>query len=353
MTRVRIIRGSWFLAIALALVIAFVAGRATMGPPPTAEFIEPAERYTVVEDTVGRVSRFPVDVVWPTQPIGYAHSNGTVTAVPTESGDLLDAGDVLYYVDLRPVTLATGAVPSFRDLGYGTKGDDVTQLQSFLITAGFLSGTADGVFGAATDKAVRSWQRSLGLEPTGTVMRGDIVYSPSTPARVVLDDSVATGMLLNPGELTVSVIAGNPSLTVVVDANAEVPTAGTHTTVTYGDYKWDASVGGTITGSESSGTTVELVGAASASVCVDECGALPMEVGHGEVITTVEVVPEVTAPVVPVVALEQDSTGRYFVTRADTNERIFLEVLATDGSRAAVAGISAGTEITWHSGSAE
>jgi peptidoglycan hydrolase-like protein with peptidoglycan-binding domain len=43
------------------------------------------------------------------------------------------------------------------------------QLQSRLITLGFLQGSADGVFGAETQAAVQAAQQNFKLEPDGIV----------------------------------------------------------------------------------------------------------------------------------------------------------------------------------------
>lgn len=52
--------------------------------------------------------------------------------------------------------------------GHLTSGDDVAQLQQRLNTLGFDSGRVDGVFGPDTDRALRDFQRNVGLEADGT-----------------------------------------------------------------------------------------------------------------------------------------------------------------------------------------
>lgn len=47
-------------------------------------------------------------------------------------------------------------------------GDDVAGLQRRLIELGFDAGRIDGVLGAATERAVRDFQRNVGLRPDGT-----------------------------------------------------------------------------------------------------------------------------------------------------------------------------------------
>jgi peptidoglycan L-alanyl-D-glutamate endopeptidase CwlK len=48
-------------------------------------------------------------------------------------------------------------------LKLGSKGESVKTLQSFLKI------TADGIFGPATEKSVKDWQKAYGLTPDGIV----------------------------------------------------------------------------------------------------------------------------------------------------------------------------------------
>ncbi len=57
--------------------------------------------------------------------------------------------------------------------GHVVNGDDVLALQRRLSGLGFDLGRVDGVFGVATDSALREFQRSVGVDPDGT-------YGPET-----------------------------------------------------------------------------------------------------------------------------------------------------------------------------
>lgn len=52
--------------------------------------------------------------------------------------------------------------------GHLMRGDDVAELQRRLNQFGFDSGRADGMFGAHTDRALREFQRGVGVDPDGT-----------------------------------------------------------------------------------------------------------------------------------------------------------------------------------------
>jgi N-acetylmuramoyl-L-alanine amidase len=53
--------------------------------------------------------------------------------------------------------------------GHLIRGDDVAELQERLLTLGFAPQRVDGVFGPATDQALRAFQRGCGLAPDGAV----------------------------------------------------------------------------------------------------------------------------------------------------------------------------------------
>ena len=72
---------------------------------------------------------------------------------------------------LNTAYLAIGSVPTVDAAGSalqnGSKGDAVKTLQTNLITLGYLTGKADGLFGSATEKAVKAFQSANGLTASG------------------------------------------------------------------------------------------------------------------------------------------------------------------------------------------
>lgn len=54
-----------------------------------------------------------------------------------------------------------------RKLTLGMKGDDVKSVQTKLIALGYLTGKADGVYGTATESAIRRFQTRNGLTSDG------------------------------------------------------------------------------------------------------------------------------------------------------------------------------------------
>lgn len=85
-----------------------------------------------------------------------------------------------------------------RNLARGSVGDDVKQLQQYLIAQGFLAaGNDTGYFGALTEAAVKQWQSAHGIEPLGIVgpkTRAAITASCSgTPGGVTFSATPTSG----------------------------------------------------------------------------------------------------------------------------------------------------------------
>ncbi|MFI1989825.1 peptidoglycan-binding protein [Actinoplanes sp. NPDC020271] len=101
--------------------------------------------------------------------------SGTVTWMPaTES--TIRRGQPLYKVDNEPVLLMYGTTPAYRALSSGTKGTDVKQFEQNLWALGYRGFTVDDTFTSATADAVEEWQEDLGLDETGTVGLGRVVF---------------------------------------------------------------------------------------------------------------------------------------------------------------------------------
>jgi len=90
-------------------------------------------------------------------------------------------------VDQAPVVLLYGSVPAYRALAEGATGTDVAQLNHDLVALRYLDrsevDSAWRQFSWATTAAVEKLQRHLGVDETGKLSRGDVVFLP-TPVRV-------------------------------------------------------------------------------------------------------------------------------------------------------------------------
>lgn len=103
---------------------------------------------------------------------------GTVTWLP-EPGAVIGAGDAVYDVDNVPVVALTGDLPLWRNLAPGVEGPDVAQLESNLADLGYDGFTEDDAYTDATAEAVEAWQDDNGMEETGTVAVGAVLFSPT------------------------------------------------------------------------------------------------------------------------------------------------------------------------------
>ncbi|GLX18739.1 peptidoglycan-binding domain-containing protein [Streptomyces lavendulae] len=123
--------------------------------------------------------------------LGYAQERrlsapgaGVLTWVAGE-GSAVERDGRLFEVNGKAVRLMYGAVPMYRALKAGDKGEDVRQLKRNLIALGYGTGldAQDGTFTAGTATAVKRWQKAHKAPETGEVAREDIAFA-SGPQRV-------------------------------------------------------------------------------------------------------------------------------------------------------------------------
>jgi peptidoglycan hydrolase-like protein with peptidoglycan-binding domain len=147
---------------------------------------------------------------------------GTITALPAE-GSVITRGETLYRVDGKPVPLLYGPLPAWRELSVGVDdGPDVRQLEQNLVALGYdpdRAITVDDHFSWATRAAVRRLQEVLGLEETGALGPGDVVWQPG-PVRVgTLKASV--GDAAGPGSAVLEVTSTARQVTIDLDASRQ------------------------------------------------------------------------------------------------------------------------------------
>lgn len=193
-------------------------------------------------------------------------SHGIVTWAPTQD-DILIVGDTALRIDNRPVTLAAGTTPLYRELrlvgsserdeagdrlGHQT-GSDVAQLQQFLLDEGFDDDAnleVDADFGPSTKRAVEDWQEAVGHPATGRVDRSQLVFIDGD---LVVEQAPAVGQPFS--GLTVSTPARTVTATVtaakrsffVEGATVNLESDGTHLAGTVTDATRGRSPDGTTT----------------------------------------------------------------------------------------------------------
>jgi peptidoglycan hydrolase-like protein with peptidoglycan-binding domain len=142
-------------------------------PPATAKVVRAT--LTETEDVDGKLGYGTATAIT-------LRGQGTVTWLPA-AGATVSRGRPICSLDGHPVVLLYGSLPFYRALAPGVKGDDVRQFEQNLAALGYTGFTVDDVYNAATAAAVKDWQGDLGLDKTGTVAPGAVVYAPG-PIRV-------------------------------------------------------------------------------------------------------------------------------------------------------------------------
>ncbi|MCD7827907.1 MAG: spore cortex-lytic enzyme [Clostridiales bacterium] len=84
---------------------------------------------------------------------------------------------------------------------YGSRGTEVRNIQTKLKQLGYYSGSVDGIFGSATEKAVIAFQKNCGIKADG-------IAGPQTLLYLGLDSSSSSGYSSNDIYLLAKVIEG-------------------------------------------------------------------------------------------------------------------------------------------------
>jgi hypothetical protein len=187
---------------------------------------------TQEDATLGDVGSYSVVNQVQGSPAGPAGSSGsgagggTYTSLPA-TGALVRQGQVLYAVSGAPVMLLYGSTPAYRVLAEGDSGPDVTELNTDLVTLGYLSaadlgaGSGWDYYSGETAYGVELLQAHLGVTETGSLDLGQAVFLPGAievtgyGANVVLGGPAAAGAVV----LTAS--STTPVVTIDLDASLQ------------------------------------------------------------------------------------------------------------------------------------
>lgn len=311
---------------------------------------EPTATYTLVTVGKGEVgSSIALNTVaaWSATGVGINRAVGVVTEVLVRPGASVKEGQVLYSVNLEPVVIGTGSIPSFRSLAEGATGQDVEQLQTFLAHVGHPTYDSSGTFAASTRSAVRSWQADVGATVDGIVEPGDIVFIPSRlPQTVSLDHgTIKVGASLAGGETVVSLLAQSPRFVLpVTDSQAAVMPAGTVVFIKApSGGNWKARVASQEPNAATSQTDVVLRASSKGQpICRSACQSIPV-LGQTSLESRVVTLRTTRGLVVPVAALLSDAEG-VSVMKADGTVSPVTVVASSDGV-AVVTGVAPGDRL--------
>ncbi|BCL20905.1 peptidoglycan-binding protein [Streptomyces tuirus] len=137
-------------------------------PPAPDVLTAPVERRVLADTVVtrGTVSSSQTVDIAPAGTAAEDVARPVVTKIMVRSGQTFRGGRVLVEVSGRPVFALRGALPVYRDLKPGSRGDDVRQLQKALRELGHGTGAdAAGTYGPGTKQAVAALYAAIGYEP--------------------------------------------------------------------------------------------------------------------------------------------------------------------------------------------
>lgn len=305
--------------VALAAGLGFWAGRVTLAPQVQGPGEAPEIIVEVAEATVGRTLALNVTVKQEKRSLAVNKLTGVVTEINTEPEAA--EGAVLYRVANVPVRAVVASTPFYRDLAEGVTGADVQALNTALTRLGH--GRLEGAtYSAATTRAVKAWQKALGVPQTGTIAQGELVAFAQLPSPVLLDTALLQqGAELSGGERIVFVPDGQPGFELIVSQEqARIIPDDATIDIAYEGSEWRAIIADSK--QAEGGTRVfTLTAEDGGPVCGSDCGKLGGAVERN-LPSTVLIVPPATGPAVPVAALQTDASGRASV-----------RVVAADGTR--------------------
>lgn len=111
-----------------------------------------------------------------------------------------------------------------KNLKYGQRDKEVTELQEFLIDGGFLNGTPTTFFGLLTLKAVKAYQKSVSVSPTGYVgvltrqkINDTIASETASSTQAEVQETGTTTVIQNTNKDIVKVVTVQATTTPLVD----------------------------------------------------------------------------------------------------------------------------------------
>lgn len=251
-----------------------------------------------------------------------ASRDGVVTWLP-EEGAVVGRGEVLAEIDGAATRLLIGRRPAWRRMAVGEPdGPDITQLNDNLAASGYAPRDAlpDERFDWRTREAVSRWQADLGVQRTGAVEAGDVVFLPSAVRIGAIEAGL--GSLVAPGESLATVTGTEHVVTLQVDVQGrgDVPEDSTVTILLPDGTRVDGTIRSVGRAASAPGEPGEETSDQEPTIQVEiEPSGLPedFELDVSPVVVIVERVLASDALTVPVGALMARPGGGYSVERVD------------------------------------
>jgi Putative peptidoglycan binding domain len=149
-----------------------------------------------------------------------AGAGGVLTRLP-DPGTVITRGHSLYDLGDEPAAfLLYGALPAWRAFTPSmSDGEDIRQLERNLKALGYDPGTVDDDWDWETTRAVEDFQDDRGLDETGTLELGTIVFRPE--ATRVASGKAAVGDSVSPGRPLAEISSTKRVITVNLDARRQ------------------------------------------------------------------------------------------------------------------------------------
>jgi hypothetical protein len=255
--------------------------------------------------------------------------SGTFTSLPVV-GAMVGQGQVLYAVSGDPVVLLYGTMPAYRDLAEGDTGPDVTELNTDLVTLGYLTAADLGArsgwdyYGGETAYGMDLLQQYLGVAQTGSLNLGQAVFLPGSIEVTGYGTDVVLGGAATAGAVVLTASSTTPVVTIDLDAAQQADVhAGEPVSITLPD---GSSTGGVVSsvsnvatsspGSSSASGSEEGSSGNAATITVEVSLDNPKAAGslnQAPVEVTITTGSASSALVVPVTALLAQASGGYAV----------------------------------------
>ncbi len=225
----------------------------------------------------------------------------------------------------------------------GSQGDDVAQMQAFLVAQGATDLVVDGKWAAATTRAWQAWQKARGYSPQTGVALGTIMFFERFPVTLAAAKGQRVGSLINAGDVALSVLDPTPRFTLVSPVGSLAPPPqGAAVTLTVGNTTLEFTVSASRT-QTTDGTTEIALQTARPLVCDLWCKALAAD-GPTSLSAIATIAGPATGVTIPLGVIRTKAQNELFVVDSSGKERPITIVLQV-GSNAVVGGLETGVSI--------
>lgn len=319
----------------------YALGRRTLDTHPVEPEAAAPLTITARRGSVEDVRSVEVSLEWDVAVQVLNRLPGTVTWALTPPGvaTTIAAGDVVYSIDETRVLVIGGSVPAYRDIGPGSQGLDVQQVQQFLADQGYLAATPDGKWSSATAAAYRAFRKDRLLPDAASIRLGEVLFLPELPATVSIAAGFDVGARTVDGEEVLRVLQGIPAGSYLASpGSAAIPT-GTAVTVAIGDAQVVGATAGAGVRTDDGRLAISVVFTTAPQDC-GWCAEVPADRVTSWP-ATLQLVPPTAGVTVPVGAILTAADGSP-VVRLAGGDIVSVSITAVVGATAVVSGVSDG-----------